>query len=93
MVPDIVLERKEEWFYEWDDNYDVGVNLYTPMKGNEMEGSHTFNVDNSVLNLPKTKHHGKLKTRIVSEVSNSNNKSDFTSANVNHKYWTFETNY
>ena len=45
--------------------------------------SHTFNVDNRVFNFTKTKQNGTLKTRIVSEVSKPNNKSDF---DVNHKY-------
>ena len=35
LVPDIVLEENEDWFYQWVDNYDVlDNNLYTPMKGN-----------------------------------------------------------
>ena len=36
-----VLEEKEEWLYQWADNYDVWNNdSYTPTKGNEM-GAHT----------------------------------------------------
>ena len=32
-----VLEKKEEWFYQWADIYDVWNNdTYTPTKGNEM---------------------------------------------------------
>ena len=78
MVPDIILEEEEDGFYQWVDKYDLwDNNPYTPTKGNEMGGSHTFNVDNSVFNLTKTKHNGKSKTRIVSEVSTLNNKSDF----------------
>ena len=95
LEPNNVLEEKEEWCYQSADNYDVwNNNPYTPAKGNEMGGSHTFNVDTSVFNLTKTKtkHNGKSKTRIVSEVSTSN-KSDFTTANVNHKYRAFEANY
>ena len=71
-----VLEEKEEWFYQLADNYDVWNNSYTPTKGNEMGGSHTFTGDTGVFNLTKTKHNGKSKTRIVSEASTSN-KSDF----------------
>ena len=35
--PNSFLEEKEEWFYQWDENYDVwNSNSYTPMKGNEI---------------------------------------------------------
>ena len=72
-----VLEEKEEWFYQWVDNYDVWNNdSYTPTKANEMRGSKTSIGGTGVFNLPNTKHNGKSKTRIVSEVSTSN-KSDF----------------
>ena len=47
------------------------------MERDETEGFHTFNIDNSIFNLIKTKRNEKLKTRIVSEVSESNNKLDF----------------
>ena len=79
MVPDIILEE-EDSFYQWVDKYDHDQwdnNPYTPMKGNEMGGSYTFNVDNSAFNLTKTKHNGELKTRIVNKVSISHNKPDF----------------
>ena len=76
LEPDGVLEEKEEWFYQWADNYDVwNNNSYTPTKGNEMVVSHTFDGHNSVFNLTKIKHNRKSKTRIVSEISTSN-KSD-----------------
>ena len=39
-------------------------------------GSHIFTGDTDDFDLTKTKHNGKSKTRIVSEVSTSN-KSDF----------------
>ena len=78
LVPNNVLEEKEDWFYQWADNYDVwDNNPYTPTKGNEIGSSHKFNVDTSNFNLTKTKHNKKSKTRIMSEVSASNNKSDF----------------
>ena len=77
LVPDIILEE-EDTVYQWADKYDQWDNSpYTPTNGNEVGGSRTFNVDNSVFNLTKTKHNGKLKTRIVSEVSASHNKPDF----------------
>ena len=77
LVPDSFLKEKEEWFYQWANNYDLwGKNPYTLTKGNEIGGSHTFNVDNSVFNLTKTKHNRKSKTRIMSEVSTSD-ESDF----------------
>ena len=78
LVPAIVLKEREEWIYQWADNYDVwDNNPFTPTKGNDMRDSHTFNVDTSVFNLTKTKHNGKSKTKIVSGVSTSPNKSDF----------------
>ena len=49
----------------------------TPVEEDETEGSHTFNIDNRVFNITKTKRNGKSKTRIMSERSESNNKSDF----------------
>ena len=77
LVPDIILEEEEDDFYQWTDKYDQWENNpYTPAEGNEMGGSHTFNVDNNVFDLTKTKHNRKSKTRIVSEVSTSD-KSDF----------------
>ena len=53
------------------------ITPYTPEEGNETGDSHAFNVDNSVFNFTKTIHNGKSKTRMVSGVSTSNNKSDF----------------
>ena len=77
LVPDIILKEEEDGFYQWADNYDQwDNNPYTRMEENEMRVSHTFNVDNSVFNLTETKHNGKSKTRIVSEVCTSPNKSD-----------------
>ena len=77
LEPNSVLEEKEEWFYQWAVNYDVwNNNSFIPTKGNEMEGSHQFNGNTSVFNLTKTKYNGKLKTRIVGEISTSN-KSEF----------------
>ena len=68
-----VLEKKEELFYQWTDNYDVwNSNSYSPTKGIEIGGSHTFTSNTDVINLTKTKHNGKSKTKIVSEVSTSN---------------------
>ena len=55
------------------------------MKEDEIRGSHTFNVDNRVFNITKTKQNEKFKTRTASEASESSNKSIFISANVNHK--------
>ena len=49
----------------------------TPVEEDKIRGSHTFNVNNSVFNLTKTKQNRKSKRRIVSEVSEPNNKSDF----------------
>ena len=65
----------------------------TPVGEDDIGGSHTFNVDNRVLNITKIKRDGTLKTRTVSELSESNNKSNFILVNVNHKYGTFEANY
>ena len=37
ILGDHVPEEKEEWFYQWDDNYDVwNNNSYTLTKGSEM---------------------------------------------------------
>ena len=78
MVPDIILEKEEDGFYLWADNYDQWDNTsYTPVEEDEPGDSHTFTVDNHVFNITKTKRNRKSKTRIVSEVSELSNKSDF----------------
>ena len=84
LVSNIILEEEDD---HWNNT------SYTPMEGDETRGSHTFYVDNCVFNITKTKRNGKSKTRIVREVSELNDKSDFILANINHKYRTFEANY
>ena len=80
ILGDHILEEKEEWFYQWADNYDVwNDNSYTPTKEIEMEGSRTFTSDTDVFNLTKTKHNGKSITRIVSEVSTLNKSAFYIS--------------
>ena len=72
-----ILEKKEEWFYQWANNYDVRhSDSYTSTKGVEVGGSHISTGDTDIFTLTKTKHNGKSKTRILSEVSTSN-KSEF----------------
>ena len=74
----IILEEKEDVFYQQADQYHQWDNTpYTPVKEDEGGSSHTFNVDNHVFNITKIKQIGKLKTKTVSELSVSNNKSDF----------------
>ena len=67
-----IVEEMEEWFYGWADKYDVWNN-YSHISTNENEpsSSHTFTGNNSIFKLTKTKHNGKSKTRIVSEVPTS----------------------
>ena len=94
LVLDIILKEEEDGCHQWSDQYDQCDNiLYTPVEEDDVEGSHTFNVDNHVYKITKIKWDGTSKTRAVSELSESNNKSDFISAKVNHKYGTFEANY
>ena len=72
-----IIEEKEGWFYEWDDTYDEWNNYYyIPMEENESGSSCTFAGDDSIFKLTKTKHNGRSKTRLVSEVPTSV-KSDF----------------
>ena len=72
-----IVEEQEGSFYEWADKYNVWSDYsYTPMKENEPGSSHTFTGDNSIFKLTKTKHNGRSKTRLVSEVPTSV-KSDF----------------
>ena len=67
-----IVEEKEGLFYGWADMYDEWNNYYyTPTEDNEPEISHTFTGDNSILKLTKTKHNGRSKTRLVSEVPTS----------------------
>ena len=91
LVPDIILE--EDGFHQWADQYDQwDTTLYTPITNNDVRGSHTCNVDNPVFNLTKIKCGRTSKTRVVSKLSESNNKLIFTLVNVNYKYGTFEVN-
>ena len=72
-----IVEEKKGWFYERADTYDEWNDYYhTPTEKNETGSSHTFTGDNNIFELTKTKHNGKSKTRLVSEVSTSV-KSDF----------------
>ena len=66
------MKEKEGWFYEWADMYDEWNNYYsTPTEKNESGNSHTFTGDDSIFKLIKTKHNGKSKTKLVSEVPSS----------------------
>ena len=68
-------KKEKTIFFQWDDKYDQwDNNPYTPVEGNEIGGSHTFNVEHSVFDLTKTKHNRKSKARIVSKASTSHNK-------------------
>ena len=72
-----IVEEKEGWFYGWADKYDVWNDYsHTSMNENEPSSLHTFTGKNSTFKLTKTKHNGKLKSRIVREVPTSI-KSDF----------------
>ena len=87
------MEEKEGWFYKWAGIYDQWNNYYyKPTEKNESGSSHTFTGDNSILSLIKTKHNGKSKTRLVSEVPTSV-KLDFYIDKHQNKYGTFEANY
>ena len=67
-----IVEEKEGWFYEWANTYDEWNNYdHTPTEDNESGSSHTFTGDDSIFKLTKTKHNGKSKTRLVSEVPTS----------------------
>ena len=64
------IMKKEGWFYEWADMYDEWNNYYyIPTEENEPGSSHTFTGDNSIFKLTKTKHNGRSKRRLVSEIS------------------------
>ena len=78
LAPNIIVEEEEEdEFYQWADQYDQwDTTPYTPVTDNDVGGSHTFNVDNPVLNFTKIKGDGTSKTRVVNKLSKSNNKSD-----------------
>ena len=52
-----------------------------------MGGSHTFNTDNHVLNLTKSKQDGTSKTRTVNELSELSNKLDFYIGERQSKIW------
>ena len=74
----IVVVEEEDEFYQWADQYDQwDTTPYTPVTDNDVGGSHTFNFDNPLFNLTKIKRDGTSKTRVVSKLSESNNKSDF----------------
>ena len=78
LAPNIIVEEKEMRFHQWADQYDQWDNSsYTPIIDNDAGSSHTFNVDNPVFNLTKIKQDGTSKTRVVSKLSESSNRSDF----------------
>ena len=65
-------------FHQWADQYDQWDNtLYTPVDEDDVGGSNIFNVENHVFNITKIKQDRTSKTRAVSELSKSSNKSDF----------------
>ena len=65
-----IVEEKEAWFYGWANTYDEWNDYYhIPTEENEPGSSYTFTGDNNIFELTKTKHNGKSKTRLVSEVS------------------------
>ena len=67
-----IVEENEGWFYEWADTYDELNDYYhIPTEENEPGSSHTFTGNNSIFKPIKTKHNGRLKTRLVSEVPTS----------------------
>ena len=77
LLPNIILEE-EDGFCQWTYQYDQWDNtLYPPVNEDDVEGSHTFNVDNHVFNITKIKQDGTPKTRAVSELSEPSKKSDF----------------
>ena len=78
LVPDIILEQEEHIIYQWADQDDQHDNTsYTPVEEDDVGSSHIYNVDNHVFNITKIKQDGTSKTRTVSELFESNNKSDF----------------
>ena len=73
LATDIILkEEGEDGFHKWADNYDQWDST-----GSKTISSHTFNDANRVFNLTITKHNGKSKTKIVSEVYELSNKPNF----------------
>ena len=55
MVPNIILEE-EDGIYQWAKNYEQCDNTsYTPVEEDGMGEYYTFNVDNCVFNITKTK--------------------------------------
>ena len=80
LVPNIIVEEEEEedGFYQWADQYDQrDTTPYTPVTNDDVGGSDTFNVDNPLFNLTDIKGDRTSKTRVVSELFESNNRSDF----------------
>ena len=88
-----IVEEKEGWVYGWASKYDVWKNYpCIPTKENEPGSSHTFKGDDSIFKLTKTKHNGRSKIRLVSEVPTSI-KSDFYIGERQNKHEIFEANY
>ena len=72
-----IVEEKEGWCYGWADTNDEWNHYYhTPTEENKPGSSHTFTGDDSIFKLTKTKHNGKSKTRLVSQIPTSV-ESDF----------------
>ena len=93
LVLNIILEEEDD-FYQWADKFDQLDNTsYQPVEEDEVVESNTFNNDNCVFNITKTKRNGKSKTRTVSEMSELSNKSDFYINKHQSQKGSFEANY
>ena len=81
LAPNIILEEEEEeedGFYQQADKYNHWDNTaYMSVTSDDVGGSQTFNIDNNEFNFTKFKQDGTSKTRVVSKLSESNNKLDF----------------
>ena len=72
--------KKRRWFYVGANTYDGWNDYYhIPTEENEPGNSHTITGDNSIFQHTKTKHKGKSKTRLVSEVTTSVESDAFIS--------------
>ena len=94
LVPNIILEEEEEGVYQWTDKYNQwDYTYYTLVEEDGTGGSHTFNVDNRVFNITKTKQMGNQRQELSVKCLNKVTSCIFILTNVNHKYGTFDVNY
>ena len=94
LVPDIILEEEEDRFRQWADQYDQWDNTsYTPVDENDVGVPQHLMSPIMCSTSQKSNEMGHRRQEQSVNYLNQVTSRIFISANVNHKYGTFEANY